>query len=60
MCASGKGHCDVLRIFQAQTQLRRPEKTRNSHDAVMKGRRFLPRHIPTLHTRANTIAQWEI
>ena len=50
MCGRGTGHCDVLRMFQAQTQLRRPEKTRHSHNAVIEGRRFLPLHIPTLHT----------
>ena len=40
---------------------------RNMFDAdyaVIAGRRFLPRHIPTLHTHTlthdNTIAQWEI
>ena len=59
MCARGTGHCNVL-IFKAQTQLRRPEKTRHLHDTVVAGRRFLPRNIPTLQTRANTIAQWEI
>ena len=40
----------------AVTQVR---KTRHSYDAVIVGRRFLPRKIPT-HTRANTIAKWEI
>ena len=64
MCARGTGHCEVLRIDQTQTQLRRPENIRHSHDTVRAGRRLLSRHIRCIPqytlTRVNKIAQLEI
>ena len=49
-----QGTCDVLRkYFQAQTQLRTYD-TRHSHDALIAGRRFLPRHINQLITYPHT------
>ena len=61
-----QGTCDVLPIAQLRTTLADVLII----DALIAGRRFLPRHInhiptqpPTLHTHrrqaANTIAQWE-
>ena len=77
MCARGAGatYCEFSSLTRSYA-LTHARETRHSHDtfdALIAGRRFLPRHINqnnqlitypthTTHTRqaANTIAQWEI
>ena len=68
-----QGTCDVFAYCASISRLKRTYDTRHSHDALIidaliAGRRFLPRHIHhipthphyTLTQAANTIAQWEI